>query len=200
MKKILLVILGGFILQTSSAQSGSFIISYPIGFPMGDLGDYIDKTSWRGLSMEFYKAVKPGVQVGLELSMNLFYAKEDVKTYTEGTQSITGIQYRHTDAFPILAAAKWTKPGKTASPYLGLGIGTLYVNRWTDFGLYRISNDTWQFLLRPEAGVFLGINSSMSVMLGAKYNAGFKTNDLDGQSYLSINVGLVFWKGTPQYK
>ena len=138
--------------------------------------------------------------MGLELSMNLFYKREDLKTYTEETASISGVQYRHTDAFPILAAARWLKQGKKAMPYFGAGIGVLYVNRWTDFGLYRISNDTWQFCLRPEGGLLFGLNDQISAMVGVKYNAAFKTDDLDGQSYLSLNVGLVFWKGKPMYK
>ena len=65
MKKIFILLLTGLMTQSISAQSGAFVLSYPIGFPMGDLNDYIDKTSWRGLSMEFYKNVKPDVQVGL---------------------------------------------------------------------------------------------------------------------------------------
>ena len=153
MKKIFIFLLSGFVAFKASAQSGSFVISYPIGFPMSDLKEYIDKTSFRGLSLEFYKMVKPNLEVGLEGSMNLFYKREDLKTYTEGTVSISGIQYRHTDAFPILASVRYHKPGKTVSPYASGGIGVLYVNRWTDFGLYRISNDAWQFCLRPELGL-----------------------------------------------
>jgi hypothetical protein len=201
MKKIFILLLTGIMVRSASAQSGSFVISYPIGFPMSDLKEYVDKTSWRGLSLEFYKMVKPGLEVGLEGSMNLFYKREDLKTYTEETVSISGIQYRHTDAFPILASVRYHKFGsKAVSPYVGGGIGVLYVNRWTDFGLYRISNDAWQFCLRPELGFTIGLNDQISAMVGAKYNAAFKTEDLDGQSYLSLNVGLVFWKGKAVYK
>src|SRR5688572_8490987 len=86
---------------------GSFTLAYPISFPMGDLNDYISKTSFRGIVMEFNKRVKKNVDVGLETGWFVFYQREDAKTYTQENTSISGIQYRYTNSVPILVGAKW---------------------------------------------------------------------------------------------
>jgi outer membrane protein W len=175
-------------------SQGSFIMSYPISFPMGNLHDYISKTSWRGINLEFLKHAKPGVAVGLETGWNVFYERVDKQPYKDGTTTITGVTYRYTNAVPILVESKWypTKETKTTNPYVGLGVGTLFVSRSTDFGLYRITTDSWQFCVRPEAGVLFSIEPGLKAMLGAKYYPGFNTDKLDGQGFLSINVGFVF--------
>ena len=175
-------------------SQSSFIMSYPISFPMGNLHDYITKTSWRGINLEFLKTAKPGVSVGLETGWNVFYEKADKQAYKDGTTTITGVTYRYTNAVPILAESKWypMHETKTTNPYVGVGVGTLFVSRSTDFGLYRITTEAWQFCVRPEAGVLFSIEPGLKAMLGAKYYPGFNTSKMDGQGYLSINVGFVF--------
>jgi len=122
-----------------------------------------------------------------------FYQKVDSKTYTEGTAAISGIQYRYTNVAPILAEGKFYLPTKSkkAKPYVGIGVGTLYVNRSTDFGLYRITNETWQFCLRPELGFSFKPRDGVSLFVGGKWYSGYGTSDLPGQSYISVNVGLM---------
>jgi opacity protein-like surface antigen len=175
-----------------SAQT-SFTMSYPISFPMGNLKDYTSAVSYRGFNMEFLHEAKPGVLAGVEVGWNVFYDRVDKKDYKATTATISGVQFRYTNSVPILAVAKYalTSGDKPASPYAGLGIGTLFTSRSTDFGLYRITIDEWQFCLRPEAGVLLHPRPGTSIMLGVKYYAAFNSNDLDGQSYLSANIGLL---------
>lgn len=199
MKNIVITLLAVFCMQGLSAQKGgTFIVSYPISFPFGDLQEYNNQPSFSGISLEYLKSVKSGLGVGVEVGWHLFHQKENEKTYTEGTQSITGTQFRYTNAVPLLAQAKFFK-STTGSmmPYAGLGVGTLYVNRSTDFGLYRFTNETWQFCLRPEVGVVFrsSKNPGIGGMIGVKYYAGFGTDDLDAQSYLSINIGFVATSG-----
>ncbi|HEX6194138.1 MAG TPA: hypothetical protein VFZ42_17310 [Chitinophagaceae bacterium] len=195
MKNIILSALALFCMHVAGAQL-KVAVTYPIAFPVGDLSDYIDATSFRGISLELYKNIKPNVAVGLETSWSLFYAREDEKVYTEGTASISGVQYRYTNAVPILAMGKFFKPSanKPVVPFGGLGVGTLFINRYADFGLYRVTNDTWQFCLRPELGIVIKGRDSNGpgVLVAAKYYAGFNTDDLEGQSYFSINIGLAF--------
>jgi hypothetical protein len=176
-----------------SAQT-SFAMTYPISFPMGDLKDYSGATSYRGFNMEFLHEAKPGVLAGVEVGWNVFYERVDKKDYKAETATISGVQFRYTNSVPILAVAKYalTSGDQTASPYAGLGIGTLFSSRATDFGLYRIINEEWQFCLRPEAGVLLHMRPGTNIMAGVKYYAAFNSNDLDGQSFLSVNVGLLF--------
>jgi opacity protein-like surface antigen len=192
MKYLFLMLIGSITLVTSHAQQ-KMVITYPIAFPIGNHHDYISQTSFRGISLEFLQKAHPMADVGVEAGWNVFYQKVDSKTYTEGTAAISGIQYRYTNVAPILAEAKIYVPtkNKKAKPYVGLGVGTLYVNRSTDFGLYRITNETWQFCLRPELGFSFRPTNGVSLLVGGKWYSGYGTSDLPGQSYISINVGLM---------
>jgi hypothetical protein len=71
-------------------------------------------------------------------------------------------------------------------------VGTTSVNRSTDFGLYRINNNTWQFCLRPEAGILYKLSEGTGATAGVKYYANFENDEQDAQSYFSVNVGFVF--------
>src|SRR5829696_3921903 len=194
MKKILILILvvAGFTSQIHAQKRHSFIMSYSIAMPAGSLSDYIGSTSFRGLSLEYYMRQKENLEIGLESGWNSFYERTDSKVYTEKTMSISGVQYRNTQAIPIIAGARYHfKSGNKIKPYGGLGLGTVYVNRATDFGLYRVSSDTWQFVVRPELGIKYQYNQTNGVLLGLKYYGASGNDDLDGQSYFSINIGIV---------
>jgi hypothetical protein len=175
------------------AQS-SFIVSYPISFPRSDLRNYTSKTSFRGINFEFLHEVKPNIGVGIETGWNVFYEHADKMDYKSGTATISGVQFRYTNAVPIVVQTKYIlNPGnKKMNPYFGLGVGTLYVNRSTDFGLYRISTNTWQFCVHPEAGLLFQLQSGVKALVGAKYYAATSSSDLDAQSFLSLNIGFVF--------
>src|SRR5690349_10477942 len=121
MKKIILLLLAISSIQVMHAQKGYSAFTYSIGAPTGDLKDYIDQTSFRGINMEFYWHVKPTLDAGLEVGWNVFYSKENSKTYTQETQSITGVQFRYTNAVPIIAGVRWRKTGGKTEPYIGAG-------------------------------------------------------------------------------
>jgi hypothetical protein len=192
MKKALIIALMAIGPVCCFAQ-GNFMISYPISFPMGNLKDYTSNTSFRGINMEFNKQVAPNRTVGIEVGWNVFYQHVSAKTYTEGTTSIYGVQYRYTNAVPMVAGGKWYFEGHgTMHPYAGVGLGTLYVSRATDFGIFRLTTDAWQFLIRPEIGFDWKIGPAESLFLGAKYYWAFNTSALDAQPYLSINIGFKF--------
>lgn len=193
MKKIILSVTAFCCIQVLNAQL-KVAVSYPISFSSGDLNEFIGETSFRGIGMEFYKMVKPNLGIGVETGWSVFYEKVAEKTYTEGTASLTGTQYRYANVVPILATGKFFKTGSgRATPYAGLGIGTLYVNRYTDLGLYRFTNETWQFCLRPEIGVAINTASGApGVIVAAKYFSGFSNDDLDGQSYIGLHIGILF--------
>lgn len=192
----LLISIAAFVLcsMCANAQGGNITVSYPIAFPMGDLNDYISKTSFRGINFEFNRQIKPLVSVGLEVGWNVFYEDAGEVQYKDQTVTVTGKQYRYTNSVPILVGAQYhpVPKGSVAAPYVGLGLGTVYSNRSTDLGLYRITNEAWQFAIRPEAGVVFKTSAGVNPFLGVKYYWPFSSNDLDGQTFLSVNVGLKF--------
>jgi hypothetical protein len=199
MKYTLLIVVFSGLMSTSKAQGVNFIVSYPISFPMGNTNDYIGKTSFRGASIEVNAVHAEKIEYGLEATWNVFYQKEDSKVYTDQTISIKGVQFRYINTVPLLAHARMTfgddKSTGMFAPFAGLGIGTLYVDQTTDFGLYRISNEAWQFCLRPEVGVKFKNSRGPGGFASVRYYAGFNSDDLDGQSYLSLNIGFIFPSG-----
>ena len=194
MKKIFFVfLLTGVIAATQVNAQGSFYsIQYSMGFGMGDLKEFNEAASFRGMSFEYRYLMQPSIGVGFETGYNLFYDRMDYATYTQGTESLSGIQYRYTHAVPVLAAFDYyLKPDTQFNPFVGLGVGTLYTYRDLDMGLYTMESDVWQFALRPQVGVML-TTPSADLIVAAKYFSGFKANDTEGQQYFTINVGLVF--------
>jgi len=110
MKKIFVLLIAAICMQKSFAQHHSvFILSYPIAFPMGDLGDYIDKQSFRGINLEWGKEIKPNLIASLETGWNVFYKDVPEQVYTEGTASFSGKQFRYTNSVPIIVGAKWVE-------------------------------------------------------------------------------------------
>ncbi len=171
---------------------GQFLVSYPFGFPVGNLHDYTSNTSFRGISFEFAKSTSKESSTGLEVGWNVFYQHVDKKVYTEGTASVTGVQDRYTNAVPLIFGTKYyaATSNKSMHPYIGMGAGTTYINRTTNFGLYQIVTDSWQFALRPELGLDFAMSHGGSVFIAAKYFWNFNTDRMDAQPWFSLNVGI----------
>jgi outer membrane protein W len=197
MKKIVFITLFSmFTLGAAWAQSNT-VVSYSIGFPTGDLSDFIEKTSFRGISFDYRKMINPNVGVGVNFAWNTFYEEKGTATYTYDNISLTGKQYRYSNNFPMLAtAAYFLKPEEDLNPFVGLGIGTMYTLRNTDMNLYTLEQEAWNFLLQPEIGVQFAANPDTGIHLSLKYNYGFAAgNELTtAQSYISLNVGFAFKK------
>jgi hypothetical protein len=194
MKKIFFVLLltGVIAVTQLKAQESLYSIQYSMGFGMGDLKEFNEAASFRGMSFEYRYMMQPAIGVGFETGYNLFYDRMDYATYTKGTESISGIQYRYTHAVPVLAAFDYyLKPDTQFNPFVGLGVGTLYTFRDIDMGMFTQESDVWQFALRPQIGAIISTPAA-DVIVGAKYFSGFKANDTEGQQYFTINVGLVF--------
>jgi outer membrane protein len=196
MKKIIFLILFGSLTLTSKSygQLESYIsMQYAVSFSTGDMNDYISAASWRGFLMEYRAPVKNNLYAGVDVGWNVFYERKDYDTYTVGTESLSGIQYRYQNTVPILASFDYVLLSESSlKPYVGLGIGTLYSERATDMNLYRLEEKTWQFALKGEAGILYNLSYNTSVKFAAKYYTGFKTNTLDTQGYISLSLGMAW--------
>jgi len=175
------------------AQGGSTSIQYVIGFGTGDLGSYISSPSFRGAVFNYQKNVNEKLSAGIELGWNVFYEKMDYDTYTIETVSLSGVQYRYSNIFPMLVTAEYNLyPENKLKPYVNLGIGTIYNMRTTDMGLWRLEEKTWHFALKPEIGLLYQLNPAAAFKLSGKYYVGFAAGGLDAQSYFAISAGFAF--------
>lgn len=191
-KHILSLVLALGLAATGTAQN-LMTVKYPIGFATGDLKDYIEKTSWRGFAMGYRYFADGNVAAGVDVAFHTFYERKDYATYEYGTASLSGVQYRYQWMLPMTAQVEWVlNEGEDFRPFLGIGAGALYAERMTDFGLYRFTQDPWQFLMKPEVGFTYYLSNGTAFLVAAEYQTGFETQELPGQSFISLNVGLVF--------
>lgn len=196
MKKIIALVIFCSLFSTASVFSQAenhLSFQYDMSFGMGDLGDFISNPSFRGASAQYRYAASDYILVGLDAAWNVFYEAMPYDSYTSGTQTLTGKQYRYQNQVPLLAAVDFViTPGSDFQPYIGLGLGTMYSERAIDMGTWRLEENPWHFALKPEVGLMYKISYGTSFKLSARYFTGFSAGDLDTQSYLSISAGFAF--------
>jgi outer membrane protein len=196
MKKIFLVLaicIAGNQLKAQQESHALYSLQYSISFGTDDLREFIEATSFRGVCIDYRKMVTDNLFAGLEFGWNVFYENVDHATWTEGTISITGTQYRYLSSFPMLVTFGYLKESSDfVSPYAGLGIGTIYNYTRFDIGIYEFTNDEWHFALKPEVGVILKPGSDIGIVINGKYYEGFKTSDSKAITYVSTNVGIMW--------
>jgi hypothetical protein len=164
MKKIILIIsFCLFSVGALMAQSNT-TLSYSVGFPVGDLSDFISNESWRGVSLDFRKMVNPNVGVGFSVGWNVFYEEFAKETYTIDNVSLTGKQWRYSNHVPMyINPTYFLKPGEDVNPFFSLGIGTIYTKRNTDMNLYTVELEAWNFALAPEVGFQYAIDEATAL-------------------------------------
>jgi outer membrane protein W len=173
----------------------SFSVQYSMGTGSGNTKSFVSAASFRGVALEFRHMVQPKIGVGFDIGWNVFYERKAYDTYSSGTASLSGVQYRYINAVPIyIAADYYFKPDQKVNPFVGLGVGTMGFWQNTDMGLYTVEVNSWALAFRPEAGIRLEMNPATDIILAAKYNYGLSTSALSAQSYFTFNVGLVFKK------
>lgn len=196
MKRIIAIVLCCSLLSMTNgySQEESYLsIQYDMSFGTGDLGDFISAPSFRGASAQYRYAVTENILVGVDAAWNVFYEKKDYDSYTFGTQTLTGVQYRYQNEVPVLIAADYLfTPDNALKPYAGIGIGTMYSERAVDMGTWRLVENPWHFAIKPELGLLYEVSSATSFKLAVKYYNGFKSGDLETQGYFTVSAGFAF--------
>ncbi len=178
-----------------SAQS-NFSVLYQVGIPMGALSEHTSQVSGRGMALEYQKYIKSNISVGLNFGYSVFYEKMPYGSYTSGTATLTGTQYRYNNLFPMSVVGQYhLNTSGSLRPYFGLGIGTIYDIRNTDMGLWTVEQNNWHFLLSPEAGISYKLSGQTALKLNAKYDNAFKIEKAGAFANLNFNIGFVFSGG-----
>jgi outer membrane protein len=171
-----------------------FSLQYPISFATGDLADYISQVSFRGMAFEFRIGITDNIMAGADVAWNVFYERKPFDTYTAGTETVSGVQFRYQNEVPLMASLEYLfMVENELNPYIGMGIGTMYTERATDMGLYRLLENPWHFAIKPEVGILYELNYQTAVKLAAKYYMGFASGDLETQGYISLCAGLSIY-------
>jgi len=176
--------------QVASAQ-GRFGITYNTALPLGETADLVSKYSWRGMGIESRWEIATDVYLGFNSSWNTFYESKR-GTFTEGTRTLTGSQYCYVNSLPLLFTGYKHFSGSGAfTPYIGLGVGTMYAEQERQMGLWVISEDNWHFAFAPEIGTTIYYGAESEVLFSIRYNYALESNDSPAVSYIGINLGFI---------
>ena len=194
-----LMLLAGQQVQAQYYDKGMFTLGYNMGITTGSTTDFIDQGSFRNFSVEGAGFVKGGFAIGGRISYDNFYQDYGRSTWSNGTGSdITANKYNYLNSMNLQATfSYYFNRGGIIQPYVGMGIGTAYLEKRTEYGMLYdgdATSNSWNFSLTPEAGVYIpfGVESDWGATVRVQYNHIF-FNDIDvsGVNYLNFGVGIT---------
>jgi len=196
MKKIKYIIVIAFMTLTlnSNSYGQTFTnLSYDMSIPLGKTSDFISKASFRGFTFDIGRYVTDNLALDLRFSWHTFYEETPFDSYYDGTQTVTGKQYRYINSFPISGGVKYFfNSGSQFMPYIGAGLGAYGQYVRTDMGIYTVEKRQWHFGFFPEAGFVYEFSYGTGFMLNARYDNTLAAGGNDGNSYLTFSVGFHF--------
>lgn len=199
MKKFIFIIgvaIGLF--AASSSQAQLLNINYQMAAPSGESKDFINRMSFRGISIDYHHFVTNRLAVGLDIEWNTFYKNPKYKTdhfkLNGDPVTITGDQFRYLNVVPLLASARYFFTGENSAiyPYAGLGIGANWAETRLEVGHYVAEKDGWQFAIAPQIGCMIPFCEYVGAHIGVKYFYSVKTDDLPALQHVGIEAGLSF--------
>jgi hypothetical protein len=181
--------------RSAAAQHQVVGFSYDWSLPVGDLNNFISNDSWIGMMFEGRSMRGDRMSVGAQVGYYAFYTNTS-GTITAKQGAISGQQYRHLDAVPLMASfyVHGGQPGG-ARPYIGLGTGVYYLHQTLDIGVYRYTTDNWIFGVAPEIGILLPYRGYTGTTIHVRYNlpisaGSFLSGEARSLQYLTIGFGF----------
>lgn len=169
--------------------------SYSTALPMGDQktftgGDGGQSFTFRGATIEGRKILNENVSAGLSFGWHVFNSQSD-RTNVVGDATISGNQFRYTNAFPLFANMHYYFGQRGAlRPYVGANVGTIYEERRVDVSLVSLSQHNWHLAFAPEVGVAFPLGWVVRGVIAARYHYGLKAGDFTPQ-YFSFSFGIA---------
>ena len=200
MKK-LIIIIADLASTSAIAQRSFWSFNYHMSFATGEQQDYIDRGSFRGISIDGRGFMTDNISIGGSFSWEVF---DEIKRnlppqpFDLGVDNIEGVvsgtQYRYLNTLPIMVNGHfYLGSDGTVRPYFGLGLGTSYVEERTDVGLVSILGKKWGFAVQPEVGVLVpfGLTGAVANISG-RFRYTTETTDTLPISFFTLAIGLGF--------
>jgi len=204
MKKTISILLLTFALTGSSYAQTIFGLSYEPATPLGDMTNFIGATSLRGLSGSANWFITNKISAGLTLQWTGFYEKEERETWDFDGYAITANAWKEFYIWSVYANGKYqfkdVEEEGSFVPYIGLNVGTMYIDQNAQVGTYEIKEKNWRFAFAPEAGFRLpmGIEKQWGFNVMLRYQIAFyNVRDISTLQFLNYSVG-VYWKLWPR--
>lgn len=200
MKKLLIIALCLFGLSPF-LKAQMLNLNYQISVPFGDVKDYTDKTSFRGMDLEYHQFLGQRFSIGGAIGWNVYYQNKDnisgdfKFSGSDNMYTITGDQYRYVNTVPLLAIGRYyfNDGNGAVRPYVGLGIGTSWTEKRLEVGQFSSTISRWQFAMAPEIGMYVPVSDQFGFNFGAKYNYASKAANgrVPEIQSLTFNIGLI---------
>ena len=192
----------GTLLWDRSAQAGEDAypkwltrITYAMALPLQETKDITPNFSPLGFSLDVRYSMTRSVALGITSGWQLFDSSTDTALTREGGDvAVQGRQNRYINTIPVLAVAQYTLSAAMPDwlrPFAGFGLGTYYIERRLDIGLFTLDDNAWHFGIAPEGGFLLHLGRFNPVVV-VRYNLPFSADNSGNLPYLNINLGLTW--------
>lgn len=200
MKKLLIIAICLFGLSPF-LKAQMLNLNYQISVPFGDVKDFTDKTSFRGMDLEYHHFLGQRFSIGGAIGWNVYYQNKDNVTgnfkfsNNDNLYTITGDQFRYINTVPLMAIGRYylSDNNSKVRPFVGLGLGTSWTEKRLEVGQFSSTISRWQFALAPEIGIIIPVTDQFGFNIGARYN--YATKAASGRvpeiQSLSFNFGLL---------
>ena len=175
-------------------------LNYNVAIPVGSLkNDYVNKTSFRGVSGEIGYWFNPKFSLGLGVGFQSFYQKYDRQVYKlDNNQTISAVVSNTLEVMPVTINGTYVPlagSGNLIQPYVSVGAGLNLINYRQYLGEFSDGDPSSGFTANAGAGVMIpvGRTKSSSFQLGASYSVTpYNKNGLSSLNSIGVNAGIVF--------
>jgi len=169
------------------------MVTYNMALPVGNTSDFIEEFSFRGVMVSGDYFIEDEWTVGFTAGIQTFYEELGRNTYTEGTVTATGDEFRYLTSAPFLVTGKYHFDRfNPISAHVGAGAGLYHMVQTSEFAGLFFEERNWQIGFMPELGVGIEMSASTDFYVAAQYNYYLESKDIMSQSYVAFNVGFRF--------
>jgi len=204
MKKTIIISLI-FLASAGTAFSQTiWSLSYEPATPVGEMRDFISESTLVGLNFSAGWYINSRISVGGSIQWTEFYEKNERHTWYFDGGAVTANAWKEYYIWSFYANAKYhfkdvEEEGRFV-PYVGMSIGTMYINQNAQVGTYEFKEKSWRFAFAPEVGarIPMGLEQSWGFNFLIRYQMSiYEKNDINILQFLNYSVG-VYWKMWPR--
>jgi opacity protein-like surface antigen len=194
MKSIVFTLVALVSFNALQAQKGvtKLGVNYSVAFPTGSFKNVVTENSYRGWGVDILHGINNKLQVGLGVSFQDFYQKNDRQVYHTGDgQDISAVLTHSIQTIPILAKVRYSLTESGIQPYIGLGAGGNLVMFREMLGEFGETQSSFSFAVKPELGVQIPITRGAGLHIGAAYNyLPFDKFGIENFNNISVSAGI----------